>query len=146
MSLLLLTYRNLFFRYLGRRLVLKGVSGLLSRGSCVAVVGAPDSGATTLLRCLAGRQPKGKLEGSLLIDGRPPDKTRKILLFFLFLFSHYFFKFIFKHTSSSLFLFLFFLSQSEELLRTFQRRTFSMAHSPCVKRYNFLHAVDFLPP
>ena len=77
-----LTYRNLFFRYLGRRLVLKSVSGILARGSCVAVVGAPDSGATTLLRCLAGRQPKGKLEGSLLIDGRPPDKTRKILLFF----------------------------------------------------------------
>ena len=76
-----LTYRNLFFRYLGRRLVLKGVSGMLSRGSCVAVVGAPDSGTTTLLRCLAGRQPKGKLEGSLLIDGSPPDKTRKI--FFL---------------------------------------------------------------
>ena len=77
-----LTFRNLFFRYLDRRTVLRGVSGILQRGSCVAVIGAPDSGVTTLLRCLAGRQPKGKLEGSLLIDGRPPDKTlRRIVAF-----------------------------------------------------------------
>jgi ABC-type multidrug transport system ATPase subunit len=69
-----LTYRNLFFRYLGRRLILRGVSGILKRGSCVAVIGAPDSGTTTLLRCLAGRQPKGKVEGSLLIDGKLPDR------------------------------------------------------------------------
>ena len=69
-----LVYRNIFFKYLGKRLMLRGVSGILSRGSCVAVIGAPDSGATTLLRCLAGRQPKGKVEGSFMLDGRPPDK------------------------------------------------------------------------
>ena len=77
-----LTYRNLFFRYRGRQLILRGVSGILQRGACVAVVGAPDSGSTTLLRCLAGRQPKGRVEGSILIDGRPPDrKIRRIIAF-----------------------------------------------------------------
>ena len=45
-------------------------------------IGAPDSGTTTLLRCLAGRQPKGRVEGSILIDGRPPDrKIRRIIAF-----------------------------------------------------------------
>ena len=76
-----LTYRNLFFRHKGQ-LILRGVSGILQRGTCVAVIGAPDSGTTTLLRCLAGRQPKGRVEGSILIDGRPPDrKIRRIIAF-----------------------------------------------------------------
>jgi ATP-binding cassette subfamily G (WHITE) protein 2 (SNQ2) len=76
-----LTYRNLFFRHRGQ-LILRGVSGIVQRGQCVAVVGAPDSGATTLLRCLAGRQPLGRVEGSILIDGRPPDrKIRRIVAF-----------------------------------------------------------------
>jgi ATP-binding cassette subfamily G (WHITE) protein 2 (SNQ2) len=76
-----LTYRNLFFRHRGQ-LILRGVSGIVRRGTCVAVIGAPDSGATTLLRCLAGRQPTGRVEGSILVDGRPPDrKIRRIVAF-----------------------------------------------------------------
>ncbi len=76
-----LSFRNLFFRYKGRRLI-QGVSGLITRGSCTAVIGSPDSGATTLLQCIAGRQPRGKLSGSLLIDGVPPDAhTRRIVAY-----------------------------------------------------------------
>ena len=66
-----LIFRNLCYRYRGR-LLLRGVSGYIKTGSLVAVIGAPDSGATTLLRCIAGRAPEvGELTGGCLGIARP---------------------------------------------------------------------------
>ena len=67
-----LIWRSLFFRQKGT-LVLRGMSGYLTTGSCVAVIGAPDSGATTLLKVLAGRA-SGKMSGEVLLNSKPPDK------------------------------------------------------------------------
>ena len=67
-----LVWRSLFFRQKGT-LVLRGMSGYLTTGSCVAVIGAPDSGATTLLKVLAGRS-KGKMSGEVLLNAKPPDE------------------------------------------------------------------------
>ena len=73
MCLLAQVWRNLFFSRKGVP-VLKGMSGYIKPGMCVAVIGAPDSGATSLLKVLAGRTVDGKINGDLLVNGRPPTE------------------------------------------------------------------------
>jgi hypothetical protein len=75
-----LVFRNLCYKKNGK-LELRGVSGGLHDGTMVCVVGAPDSGAGTLLQVLSGRQKKGgRVFGELLVDGMPPDRmfNRKV--------------------------------------------------------------------
>ena len=74
-----LVFRNLYYKKKSN-LELKGVSGNLRNGSMVCVIGAPDSGAGTLLQVISGRQRGGKIFGELLVDGMPPDRkfNRKV--------------------------------------------------------------------
>ncbi|CAJ1330477.1 unnamed protein product [Effrenium voratum] len=48
-------------------------------GESVALMGPSGSGKTTLLRCLAGRQSTGRLEGSVLYDGRLRPPRRRVV-------------------------------------------------------------------
>lgn len=76
-----LVFLSLFYRYKGRTLI-KGVSGHVKQGSCVALIGAPDSGVTTLLRCLAGRTAGGTVQGQVLVNGAQPEENmRRIVAF-----------------------------------------------------------------
>jgi len=74
-----LLWRNISFKRDGVQ-VLRGVTGFLRRGAILAVIGAPDSGATTLLKILAGRVSGGEIWGDVLLDGQPRDRSwvRKI--------------------------------------------------------------------
>eukprot|EP00516_Mucochytrium_quahogii_P007391 CAMPEP_0203758064 /NCGR_PEP_ID=MMETSP0098-20131031/10829_1 /ASSEMBLY_ACC=CAM_ASM_000208 /TAXON_ID=96639 /ORGANISM=" , Strain NY0313808BC1" /LENGTH=1683 /DNA_ID=CAMNT_0050650311 /DNA_START=424 /DNA_END=5472 /DNA_ORIENTATION=- len=74
-------WRSLFFKSKGN-LILKGISGYIRPGMCVACIGAPDSGATTLLKVIAGRTTEGRVTGEVLVDGYPPDaKLQRILAY-----------------------------------------------------------------
>lgn len=69
-----LVFRNLFCRFRGRTLI-RGVSGYVRHGESVCVIGAPDSGASTLLQCLASRHPSvAQVTGTLMLNGLPPDE------------------------------------------------------------------------
>ncbi|KAJ7531024.1 hypothetical protein O6H91_14G029200 [Diphasiastrum complanatum] len=49
--------------------LLRGVSGYARPGTMVALVGSSSSGATPLLRCLAGRVSHGTVEGEIFVNG-----------------------------------------------------------------------------
>lgn len=69
-----LLWKNIFYKQEGVQ-VLKGVTGFLEEGHCLAVIGAPDSGATTLLQVLARRHTKGTVSGEILLDRKRIDKS-----------------------------------------------------------------------
>eukprot|EP00941_MAST-03F_sp_MAST-3F-sp1_P000482 g482.t1 len=75
-------FRNICFRPLenarrGGPMLVRGVSGYVKQGNLVCVIGAPDSGATSLLQVLAGRAPRGQLFGELALDGKPKALNSK---------------------------------------------------------------------
>lgn len=51
--------------------VLKGVSGTLSPGRVIAVMGPSGSGKSTLLTTLAGKAAYGTPTGDVYVNGRP---------------------------------------------------------------------------
>ncbi|KAI9353042.1 P-loop containing nucleoside triphosphate hydrolase protein [Zopfochytrium polystomum] len=55
----------------GGRKILQNVSGSVSSGEMVAIMGSSGAGKTTLLNCLSGRVSTGKLTGRVLLDGQP---------------------------------------------------------------------------
>jgi ABC-type multidrug transport system ATPase subunit len=71
-----ISFRNLFYKKDGV-MRLQGVSGYIKPRSLVCVLGAEDSGITSLLQVLSGRQNGGFVTGELLINGSPPDETLK---------------------------------------------------------------------
>lgn len=64
--------------------LLHGIRGVLSPGTSTLVLGAPGSGKSALLRCLAGRHPTGGVEGrgtnsaeAVTFNGRTPAQLAK---------------------------------------------------------------------
>ncbi|KAF7593019.1 hypothetical protein BBP40_012106 [Aspergillus hancockii] len=55
----------------GPRVLLDNVHGWVKPGMLGALMGASGAGKTTLLDVLAQRKTEGKIEGSILVDGRP---------------------------------------------------------------------------
>ena len=53
--------------------ILQGVSGHVSSGQMLAILGPSGAGKTTMLDILAQRQKGGKVSGELLMNGRPID-------------------------------------------------------------------------
>ena len=67
-----LVWRSIFYKKNGVN-VLNGLSGYIKPGMCVACIGAADSGATTLLKTLAGRIKNPSSTNQIMLDGRPPN-------------------------------------------------------------------------
>ncbi len=67
-----ITFRNLFYKKNGQ-MRLQGVSGYMKPKQMVCVLGGTDSGITSLLMVLSGRQQGGFVTGELLVNGSPPD-------------------------------------------------------------------------
>ncbi|KAM0747667.1 putative membrane protein of the ATP-binding cassette transporter superfamily [Meredithblackwellia eburnea MCA 4105] len=57
------------------KVLLNGVSGFVEPGKLTALMGASGAGKTTLLDTIAQRKTSGKVEGEMLIDGRPLDSS-----------------------------------------------------------------------
>ncbi|KAK7419585.1 hypothetical protein QQX98_003176 [Neonectria punicea] len=55
----------------GPRVLLENVQGWVQPGTLTALMGSSGAGKTTLLDVLAQRKTEGKIEGSILVDGRP---------------------------------------------------------------------------
>mmetsp|Transcript_11778 Transcript_11778/g.29026 ORF Transcript_11778/g.29026 Transcript_11778/m.29026 type:complete len:1553 (-) Transcript_11778:344-5002(-) len=69
---------NLTFQHIsynkGGETYLSGVSGFVRKNTMTCVIGAPDSGITTLLKTLAGRaSAEAKTSGSIFLEGSPID-------------------------------------------------------------------------
>jgi ABC-type multidrug transport system ATPase subunit len=71
-----LTFNNLTYQDEKGHYLLKNVSGYMKPGTLTAVIGAADSGVTTLLNCLTNRINNANgLSGNLLINGHVPYKN-----------------------------------------------------------------------
>lgn len=57
-----------------RTLVVKDVSGWVSRGGLLGIMGASGAGKTTLLDILSGRTKVGKVGGQILLENRRVDR------------------------------------------------------------------------
>mmetsp|Transcript_19096 Transcript_19096/g.36765 ORF Transcript_19096/g.36765 Transcript_19096/m.36765 type:complete len:1596 (-) Transcript_19096:179-4966(-) len=69
-----LTFQNISYKK-GDDVYLSGVSGIVKRNRMVCVLGAPDSGITTLMKTLADRPSRdAQVSGQILLDGRPIDE------------------------------------------------------------------------
>jgi len=55
------------------RQLLKDISGFAAPGRMTALMGSSGAGKTTLLDCIAGRKTVGRLQGSILVNGRPKE-------------------------------------------------------------------------
>jgi len=55
----------------GKRLLLDHVNGWIKPGQMTALMGSSGAGKTTLLDVLAQRKTQGKVDGTMLLDGRP---------------------------------------------------------------------------
>jgi ABC-type multidrug transport system ATPase subunit len=51
--------------------LLQGVSGFVRPGQLVALMGSSGAGKTTLMDVLAQRKDNGRIEGSILVNGKP---------------------------------------------------------------------------
>ncbi|KAI8846237.1 ABC-2 type transporter-domain-containing protein [Chytridium lagenaria] len=56
---------------MGRREILKGVTGCLRSGKLTAIMGASGAGKTSLLNVIAGETRTGKVSGNILINSKP---------------------------------------------------------------------------
>lgn len=68
------TWKNLTYTVetpSGPRVLLENVNGWVKPGMLGALMGASGAGKTTLLDVLAQRKTEGKIEGSIMVDGRP---------------------------------------------------------------------------
>ncbi|KAH0592274.1 hypothetical protein MHUMG1_10020 [Metarhizium humberi] len=59
----------------GNRRLLSDISGWLKPGSLTVLMGATGAGKTTLLDVLAARALRGKVHGTIFVDGRPRGAT-----------------------------------------------------------------------
>ena len=55
--------------------ILNGITGHAFSGEIVAILGSSGAGKTTLLNVLAGRISRGKIEGTVTINGRRRPKN-----------------------------------------------------------------------
>ncbi|KAL0937274.1 ABC multidrug transporter [Colletotrichum truncatum] len=63
-----------FVRHGGQDLqLLRGVSGYVKPGQLVALMGSSGAGKTTLMDVLAQRKDSGRIEGSIMVNGKPQD-------------------------------------------------------------------------
>ncbi|KAF4821836.1 Brefeldin A resistance protein [Colletotrichum siamense] len=61
-----------FVRHGGQDLqLLRGVSGFVKPGQLVALMGSSGAGKTTLMDVLAQRKDSGRIEGSIMVNGKP---------------------------------------------------------------------------
>ncbi|PLB55199.1 hypothetical protein P170DRAFT_452664 [Aspergillus steynii IBT 23096] len=68
------TWKNLTYTVKtpsGPRVLLENVNGWVKPGMLGALMGASGAGKTTLLDVLAQRKTEGRIEGSIMVDGRP---------------------------------------------------------------------------
>lgn len=68
------TFRDIsyFVQHAGQELqLLRNVSGYVEPGKLVALMGSSGAGKTTLMDVLAQRKDSGRIEGSILVNGRP---------------------------------------------------------------------------
>lgn len=68
------TFRDIsyFVQHAGHELqLLRNVSGYVEPGQLVALMGSSGAGKTTLMDVLAQRKDSGRIEGSILVNGRP---------------------------------------------------------------------------
>ncbi|KAI9043311.1 uncharacterized protein KD926_003841 [Aspergillus affinis] len=68
------TWKNLTYTVStpsGPRVLLENVNGWVKPGMLGALMGASGAGKTTLLDVLAQRKTEGRIEGSIMVDGRP---------------------------------------------------------------------------
>ncbi|KAB8228243.1 ABC-2 type transporter-domain-containing protein [Aspergillus alliaceus] len=68
------TWKNLTYTVktpCGPRVLLDNIQGWVKPGMLGALMGASGAGKTTLLDVLAQRKTEGKIEGSIMVDGRP---------------------------------------------------------------------------
>ena len=56
--------------------LLHGISGYSAAGQILSLLGESGAGKSTLLDCLAGRKNTGKLEGTILLDGKPATREQ----------------------------------------------------------------------
>uniref|UniRef100_A0A7S3YEH2 ABC transporter domain-containing protein n=1 Tax=Lotharella globosa TaxID=91324 RepID=A0A7S3YEH2_9EUKA len=69
-----LSFRNISYKK-GEDIYLSGVSGYVKKNTISCVLGAPDSGITTLMKTIAGRAPRdAKVTGEVFLDGQPVDE------------------------------------------------------------------------
>lgn len=66
-----LSFRDLWY-VKDEKYVLQGVSAYLKPGMLVCAMGPVDSGLSTLLQVLTGRQVGGSVSGDILLGGKPP--------------------------------------------------------------------------
>ncbi|GBG34971.1 ABC transporter G family member 35 [Hondaea fermentalgiana] len=55
--------------------LLKGITGFAEAGTLTALMGSSGAGKSTLMDVLALRKTGGRIEGEVLVNGRPQDKT-----------------------------------------------------------------------
>ena len=60
----------------GSKVLLRDMWGVVHPGETLAIMGPSGSGKTTLLNLLADRISSGKIEGEILINGKPRNKVR----------------------------------------------------------------------
>jgi len=69
-----LSFRNISYKK-GEDIYLSGVSGFVKRNTMTCVIGAPDSGITTLMKTIAGRASMdATVTGEVFLDGQPVDE------------------------------------------------------------------------
>ena len=65
-----------FVHHEGKELqLLQKVSGFVKPGQMVALMGSSGAGKTTLMDVLAQRKDSGRIEGSILVNGKPQSIT-----------------------------------------------------------------------
>ncbi|UZP36820.1 hypothetical protein NXS19_004636 [Fusarium pseudograminearum] len=72
------TFKNInyFVQHEGQeKQLLQNVSGFVKPGQLVALMGSSGAGKTTLMDVLAQRKDSGRLEGSIMVNGRPQGIT-----------------------------------------------------------------------
>jgi ATP-binding cassette subfamily G (WHITE) protein 2 (SNQ2) len=78
LSKTLFTFKDIsyFVHHDGKELqLLSKISGYVKPGQLVALMGSSGAGKTTLMDVLAQRKDSGKIEGSILVNGRPQNIT-----------------------------------------------------------------------
>ena len=73
-----LAWKSLSYRVTSwgnEKTLLSDIWGLVSPGETLAIMGPSGSGKTTLLNLLADKVSSGKMDGEILINGKPRNKV-----------------------------------------------------------------------